>query len=343
LVRGFSQIEKTITISFREKKEFLTGRKINNSILKLKTRIGNNSFDRIFYPHDVDGGMFAFICNAYPNAERICYGDAFGFVFEREYLLGLIHTSSFKKILGKINKFRKKVLSGLSLYNVNLSYKLKTFNPDMAALILPVDQSGNFLKELPLHVSSNQKVKFVINTINDNLGQLNQYIKLLLSESIKENKYLLLTENNAECNFIGFEKEIEMYCSIIIDKCEESSVIFIKSHPGEFLPRNERIKEKLGGKYKIIELDPVYKRYPIELWRALLSNIKIICMSSPILSLKFLYNIDVINPMTDDFIERWFPEFMWDSYKNAITLYMEPLKRLNYWNGKDVLYSGERK
>jgi hypothetical protein len=70
-------------------------------------------------------------------------------------------------------------------------------------------------------------------------------------------------------------------------------------------------------------------------------GIKVICMSSPILSLKYLYNIDVINPMNDVFIEKWFPEYMWNSYKNAMKIYMEPLKRLEFWNGKEILYSGE--
>jgi hypothetical protein len=88
-------------------------------------------------------------------------------------------------------------------------------------------------------------------------------------------------------------------------------------------------------------LEESYKRYPIELWTELLMGIKVICMSSPILSLKYLYNIDVINPMNDVFIEKWFPEYMWNSYKNAMKIYMEPLKRLEFWNGKEILYSGE--
>jgi hypothetical protein len=45
--------------------------------------------------------------------------------------------------------------------------------------------------------------------------------------------------------------------------------------------------------------------------------------------------------MNDVFIEKWFPEYMWNSYKNAMKIYMEPLKRLEFWNGKEILYSGE--
>lgn len=131
-----------------------------------------------------------------------------------------------------------------------------------------------------------------------------------------------------------------MYCSIIREQCAPGSVIFLKSHPAEMLPRNERIGEKLAGEYKIVELDSKFKRYPIELWKDLVLNSTIICMSYPVLSLKYLYDIDVVQPMDHAFIEKWFPEWTWRSYKNSLSLYMEPLKNLATWDGKSVLWSG---
>ena len=132
-----------------------------------------------------------------------------------------------------------------------------------------------------------------------------------------------------------------MYCSMIKENLASNGVVFLKSHPGETLPRNERIKEKLGNSYEVIELDKKFKRYPIELWRQLVIECKIVCISYPVLSLKYIYNKDVVFSMTDNFIEKWFPEWIWASYKNSASLYMEPLKNLAGWDGKSVLWSGK--
>ena len=63
-------------------------------------------------------------------------------------------------------------------------------------------------------------------------------------------------------------------------------------------------------------------------------------MSYPVLSLKYLYDIDVIQPMDSEFIEKWFPKWTWASYKNSLSLYSEPLKRLSSWDGMSILWSG---
>ena len=63
-------------------------------------------------------------------------------------------------------------------------------------------------------------------------------------------------------------------------------------------------------------------------------------MASPVLSLKYLYDLDVIQPMDDSFIEKWFPEWTWTFCKNALSLNMEPLKRLPHWGYSSILYSG---
>jgi hypothetical protein len=139
---------------------------------------------------------------------------------------------------------------------------------------------------------------------------------------------------------MDFDREVEMYCSIIMQYCKAGGVVFLKSHPGETLPRNERIKERLGSFIEVIELDKKFKRYPIEVWKDLVLKCSVICMSYPVLSLKYLYDIDVFQPMDHAFIEKWFPEWTWASYKNSLSLYMEPLRKLATWDGTGILWAG---
>lgn len=63
-------------------------------------------------------------------------------------------------------------------------------------------------------------------------------------------------------------------------------------------------------------------------------------MFYPVLSLKYLYDMSVIQPMTNLVIEKYFASSLWDSYKNAIELNMAPLGRLENWDGKSLLYEG---
>jgi hypothetical protein len=150
----------------------------------------------------------------------------------------------------------------------------------------------------------------------------------------------LLTENHSECGAIKFEDEVLMYCEILKKNCIPGSVIFLKSHPGEILLRNDAIKLQMKHYFELVELDIALKRFPIELWGGLISECEIICMSYPIISLKYLYNKDVIQPMNKQLITEWFPKSQWLSYLDAIDLYEKPLQCINSWDGKSLLWGG---
>lgn len=326
--------------------------------LSLKEWIGVDHAEEIYYPHDVVGELYQGLSTVYGNARRICFGDAMGEVFERHvhlgYLAAGINDTNIYKSPSLVRKLRtcpgrilRKVISIYSQLSGAPSHGtpanrliLKDFLPDEAVLILPVDQSGNFLKQLPLTVCPKPLVLDVLNRCADSCGELQAYIHSLLNDFKGRRKYILLTENIAEGNFIDFEREVEMYCAMVADNCEPGSVVFLKSHPGETLPRNERIAELLAGKHDVVELQKKFRRYPVELWKGLILESITISMSYPVLSLKYLYDDDVIQPMSLEFIEHWFPQWTWASYKNALSLYMEPLDRLSRWDGKSVLWSG---
>ena len=104
----------------------------------IKRLFGTNHYDEIFYPHDVVGHLYHLLCLAYPDARRICFGDAMGIVFQKEVRLGLL---------------------GIKPPAVESNYSCR---PDIAALILPVDQSGSFLDKIPLIVCQKDTVLEVI-------------------------------------------------------------------------------------------------------------------------------------------------------------------------------------
>lgn len=321
-------------------RDVIAGNKDDHSSFQAKYE--NGYFSEIYYTLDWVTNFHDLLFSSNPKAKKICIGDSLGLITEKNIQLGLLQSDNEHQYAKKnpLINFVYTRLMKLSSY-CRMNNEIRDDHeviPDIAALILPIDQSGNFLKRAKLVVCAKSTFINVVEKCIDAHYELNSYIQSLL------NKYkdisLLLTENIAEGNFIDFDREIDMWCSIIRQNCTPGSVVFLKSHPGETLQRNKEIREKLIDEYEIVELEERFKRFPIELWKDLIINCKIISMSYPILSLKYLYDKDVINPMNEIFLEKWFPEWTWRSYKNALLLYMEPLKNLAQWDGKSVLYSG---
>jgi hypothetical protein len=344
LTSEFPYIETVSTLSHAEFMHLVNPVGPLDSTSAVKEFIGKTDIHEIYYAHDVVGDLYQLLCSTYPDAKRICFGDALGIVYEREvhlsYLRAVNKELAIKQsVLGRIKQVVNQ-LFGTSL--VPEQVPLKDYKPHKAALILPVDQSGNFLKNTPLTVISKNIASVVIGQCSESCRSLNDYLNTTVETYSNKCLYLLLTDNFSEGNFIDFDREIDMYCSTIRAHCEPGSVVFLKSHPGETLTRNQRIVDSMGADYTVVELDKRFKRYPIELWKELVQQTTVICLSYPVLSLKYLYDIDVVQPMDHAFIEQWFPEWTWRSYKNSLTLYMAPLKNLATWDGKSVLWSGNK-
>lgn len=296
--------------------------------------IAANVPDYLFYAHDVVGVLLDTIVSLFGSAKLVCYGDALGQFFKREVHLGYLSQDGFfRKAKKHLGSFLGKEVHG--------SYK-KTADPDYAVLSIPVSQS-KFPRKTKLMVPSHRLVLDVFLKCADN----NQYIKsccaALISEIDKYPKrpvYLFPIENMAEGNFISEDDEINLYAEAMDRFCEEGALIFIKPHPGEKSDKVLLLKEKLQGKYTIVKMEKAYKRYPIELFLPLIKRCRVLCMFYPVLSLKYLYDVAVYQPLSDEMIERYFDRRYWNSYKNAISLNVVPLGRLARWDGETLLYNG---
>lgn len=367
MLSQFKYIESVIAVPEVKLDEALA----HNSKTKLfhffSSILGWKEVNEIYYSHDLGGYMYYSLASTYKNAITICYGDSMGIVAERdEYLSDLRQKKVIRKsknpiasICNMICKFinvLKSIIRFLSAKKkqYKLSFeKNKTsddklsefisanFYPDLAILIMPVGQSKNFLKNLNLKICDQKTVSQIINTCIASCSDLNVYIDELLLTFSKKRKFVLLTENFAECNFMDFENEIKMYCHFIESHCSPGDVILLKSHPGEILPRNQKITEALGSKYQVVELMPKFKRYPIEIWGKLVNESSIISTGSTILNLKYLYDLNLIIPLDTESIEYWFPKDRWGLIKEAMMLYVEPLKRLANWDGNSILWNYE--
>lgn len=301
-----------------------------SAVLKRSTIPSN--VDLIFLAHDVVGNFFEILKDAYPNAKSVCYGDALGQFFQREVHLGYLQSEN--RLLRALKSKMQNILGIPDTRNPSLP-------KDYAVLTIPVSQA-KLPKTTKLLIPEKHIALETVTQCAQNDGDLANYCQSLEREIAEHNgnACLFMTENMSEGNFIPLDKECDMYAEAIEKNCESGTLIYIKQHPGEQYDRMALLNQKLGNRFTLKKFNTNFKRYPIELFHAFLQKCVVIGMFYPALSLKYLYNMDVIQPMDNALIDRYFEERFRNSYKNAVSLNMIPLGRLQNWDGKGLLYDG---
>lgn len=298
-------------------------------IASLGASLNVRQADFILYAHDVVTPWPQSLAKAYPTAKTVCYGDALGQFFTRH---DLPVSSPHGGHLGRLWRY-------LRGPKAKAPQAAPVFLPKILAAILPVAQ-----KPLPasvqLMVPDKDSVATTLHLCALSCVDLQNYCTALATE-FGSDATLFLTENMAEGQFISFDDEMRFYTDTILRNCAPGSTIIIKPHADETQARIFAFREMLGGVFTIKQIDKKYARYPVELFLPLLQKCSVIGMYYPVLSLKYLYDIDVIQPLDARTIEKYFPRAVWASYKTAILLNMQPLAQLGGWNGISLLYNGK--
>jgi len=287
--------------------------------------ISGSRADFIMLAHDVVGNLYGIMKDIYPKAKTICYGDALGQFFEKDVHLSYLRQNNpLQNIMEWIKNRKSRKLS----------------KKDYAILTIPVSQSPLPSKTMLLIPNRDTAVSIVEKAALNN-PELIAYCNSIMAKIDSANKtFFFPIENMAEGLFISAEDEAALYSESIRKHCPPGSTIIIKPHPGEQFDRTPLLEKNLSGQYKLLKIDPAFKRYPIELFLPILKQSQVISMFYPLLSLKYLYGMDVIQPLSDEMIEKYFDQKFQESYKNAISLNAIPLTRLSNWDGKTLLYNG---
>jgi hypothetical protein len=287
-------------------------------------RLLGGDFDEFYYAHDSTGDTCRRLAQLYPRARKVCTGDAFGMIYAADYVAGFQPAGSVMAAL-------RRWLRGLAM---------PALRPDVAALVLPVDPSGNGLRGVQLMCCGKSDFLEAIRHCHANAAGLREYIASVLARYAARKRYLLLTETHAEAGHLSIEREAAMYAEIVRRHCEPGSVVLVKPHPLEMPGKAERIARALQGGYELAGVDAAFGRYPVEVWEALVRGCTVICSAYPVLSLKYAYDIDVVQPMDGAMIDRWIEPAHRRWSRDSLRLYTEPLARLPHWDGRSILWSG---
>jgi hypothetical protein len=289
------------------------------------------------------GGIAELAMNAFPNARHVTFGDALGSVYDKELHLGMASGKNRKDLAmarhtpGPPKSLASSVKRALKTCVLG---RPKPLQATKAVLVLPMDQTGQCLRDKKLLVVPKNIVERLLRQCERALPELSDYTASLL-DSTPQPRFLLMLENFADGSFTTLEHEASLCEDIVRRHVPGGATVVLKAHPLAVAQLDKTLAARLSADYTVRCVSPAYSRYPMELWGDLVRSCQVISFSYCSISLTFLYDKAVIYPMTDALIERYIPSRFWDSYKNADALYQGQLRNLAAWDGQSVLWRGE--
>ena len=300
---------------------------------KSKTKLDKSDVSseaqRIFlYPHDLTSNTSQVIAKNANSNVNICYGDGYGLLI-----------NNVSRVKCDFNP--KNQLNFLKQIFRLLQHRIpQSITPHKFVAILPVSQIQNIsLASVDLLIPKKQLVLDEIANFHTANSELDIFFQNQISVSKTGNKtFVLLLENFSECGFIDEKNELRLYLEVIRENVQLGSWINIKPHPWSNGSLAAAVARELSDSYVIRVIDGDVENYPIELWPIDFSNIELISMSTPALSLKYLYGKKVIQPLTLDKVVKYFKPEYYQALRMQIELTDNPIANLQNWDMESFLY-----
>ena len=285
--------------------------------------------------------------NAFPDALRVVYGEGLGQVSEKKYSLALAAGASIEEAhraaRGRSNLEHRRFRSVVKGVVRKAAFGApRVFDADLAALIIPMDQTGSALADNPLTVVPKRVALEVIADCKGVLPELAKYSRDILTNTPAPH-YVMLLENFADADMMSFEDETAMYEAVVRQYIPRGATILLKTHPLSIAPIETAVDARLSGEYAVRVIPQDLGRYPMELWSDLISSCEVISMMSYCgISLAYLYDKSTICPLDFEVVQRFFPERAWDRMRDVALLYHGQLRNLETWDGTSILWKALR-
>jgi hypothetical protein len=304
-----------------------------NSMRRLKNVLGVEHFDEIFLAREHTGYGSALLMNAYASATKYAYGDSLGLVGQPAPVRRFDRRSPLRSTLSMAKHSARRLLLG--------GPKAHAF--DTAVLPIPLDMSGgNYFSKTRLVVPPLEHVAQCVRSIASAAESLGDYCRsLYTSAGHPQGAYLYLLSNLAGSGLTSIENETALYVDIVTSTAKKGDTIFLKQHPRSTREVLDGVTNRLKDNYHTIVLEESrFSRLPIELWSYLIDRCAIVAIfSTSAINIKYLYQKDVILPLTPQRLEKYFPRNSIEFMSTANRLIQESIEKLEHWDQNSVLWT----
>jgi hypothetical protein len=287
----------------------------------VRQRFGEDAFASIFYAHDMGSDYIAqSAMQAFPQATRVCFGDALGVVYSNDYYTRL--TYPLGSMFDWLTKPRRNLIN--LLWRCKRAYTLPAksdrLDAHIAALILPSDPGGDFLPgKLLLEVDRN--------TLDGVAESLSRGVESNATPSdqtqFNADKHLILLGSFSESGFTTLAQEEAMYLEVVREHLPAGATLVLKAHPASYGDKVRAIATTLAAHCQV-EMSST-DALPIEAIKRLARCRSVISFSYSSVSLHYLYGCQVVHAMTSERIQRYFPTYIQPWMQDSNDLYLREL------------------
>jgi hypothetical protein len=319
LLEGFPWV----TLFFPEQDEVKAHFSHNSRVMRkagyLRGKFGPSAFAAVYYAHDISADFIAqSAMQAYPNASRVCFGDALGVVYSNDYFTDLTYPVGTVEVLSRpIQTIRN------LLFRIKRTWTLPTrrhrLDAEHAVLVLPCDPGNDFLVGKKLQTVDYESLIHALDCLTSSAERY--LIKLkCCGEGEANSIVVMLLGSYSESRLTSDIKECALYVEAARLHILPGSKIILKAHPVSQPEKIALIKQALSAHYDTVVVPN--DEIPIETMPSLAKHYKIISFSYSSVSLLFLYGSNVLHAMNDAMINMFFPEEtrLWMRESNALYL-----------------------
>jgi hypothetical protein len=297
----------------------------------LRGKFGPSAFAAVYYAHDISADFIAqSAMQAYPNASRVCFGDALGVVYSDDYFTD--HTYPIRAIEAFSRPMRAIRNLLFRLKRVwTLPSRNRRLDAEHAVLILPCDPGGDFLIGKELQSVDYESLCYVLDGLS-NSAERHLIKKKCWGEGAANSSVVMLLGSYSESRLTSEVKECALYVEAARLHIFPGTKIILKAHPVSQPEKIALIKQALSAHYGTVVV--ANDEIPIETMPSLAKNYKIISFSYSSVSLLYLYGSTVLHAMNDTLINMFFPEEtrLWMRESNA--LYLQQIDIARRLSGK---------
>lgn len=313
-----------ITLFFPEQNEVKSHLSHNSRVIRkagyLRGKFGQSAFAAIYYAHDISADFIAqSAMQAYPNASRVCFGDALGVVYSNDYFTDHTYPVGAAEVFKRPMQTIRNLLFRLKRTWTLPSRKYR-LNADYAVLVLPCDPGNDFLVGKKLQTVDFETLSHVLHNLSSSAEQyLSKQTKYV--DGDPSSSVVMLLGSYSESRLISEIQECDLYVEVARLHIFPGSKIILKAHPVSQPEKIALIKQALSAHYETIVV--INDDIPIETMPLLAKQYKIISFSYSSVSLLYLYGSAVLHAMNDALIDKFFPEDkrIWMRESNALYLH----------------------
>lgn len=323
LLEGFTWVR----LIFPEQDEVKSHLSHNSRVMRkagyLRRKFGQDAFAAIYYAHDISADFIAqSAMQAFPNAARICFGDALGVVYSNDYFTDQTYpVGGAEEAFSRPAQTIRNILFRLKRA-WTLPSRVRRLDAGHAVLILPCDPGGNFLEGKELQPVDDDSLRNVLNTLSSAAERHLTEGKGWVSGDTTSNLVMLLG-SYSESRLTSEDQECALYVEAARFHALPGRKIILKAHPASTNEKVTRIEQALSAHYDIEVANN--DELPIETMPWLVKHSKIISFSYSSVSLLYLHGCTVLHAMNDALINQFFPKETRQWMLESNKLYLEQL------------------